>query len=126
MAGETDLSKLIRDMAPELNAGEYVFCSTDSSEGLDPLGTFREREGWTAILTRQQADEAGLSYSTAFAWITLTVHSDLEAVGLTAAVSHALANAGIPCNVVAALHHDHLFVPVKNAARAMEILKGLG
>ena len=52
-----------------------------------------------------------------FAWITLGVESPLTAVGLTAAVSTALAEAGIACNVVAAMRHDHVFVPFDRAAR---------
>ena len=59
------------------------------------------------------------------AWITLEVHSDLNAVGLTAAVSGALARAGISCNVVAAACHDHLFVPVEAAPAALACLESL-
>ena len=128
MPGETNLSKLLREMEPELNMGEFVFCTTDSSgraAALDPLGSFREKEGVTVILPSSQADDLGLSYSMVFAWITLTVHSSLEAVGLTAAVSRALAEADIPCNVVAAFYHDHLFVPVDDAPRAMDVLMNL-
>lgn len=126
MPGETDLQKLLENLNPELNAGEFVFCLVASNEravSLDPLCFFGEKEGVTVILPKASADEAGLSYSTVCAWITLTVHSDLEAVGLTAAISRALADAQISCNVVAAFHHDHLFVPVKDAARALEVLQ---
>ena len=77
------------------------------------------------VLPRLEADKAGLPYSFVAAWITLNVHSALEAVGLTAAVSQALALAGISCNVVAAYHHDHLFVPVSEARRALHILQGM-
>lgn len=128
MPGETDLQMLLENLNPELNAGEFVFCKVDSKEravSFDSLCFFEEKEGVTVILPRATADDLGLSYSTAFAWITLTVHSDLEAVGLTSAVSHALAEAGIPCNVVAEFHHDHLFVPVRDAARAMNVLSGM-
>jgi hypothetical protein len=126
MTGEIDLSKLIQNMHPERNTGQYVFCCVDSTERvpvLDLLGFFRENEGMTVILPKSNADDLGLPYSTVFAWITLSVHSSLEAVGLTAAVSHALTEAGISCNVVAAFYHDHLFVPVKDAARAMGVLR---
>jgi uncharacterized protein len=63
-----------------------------------------------------------LSYSFVAAWITLTVHSSLEAVGLTATFSKALAENNISCNVVAAYYHDHIFVDAKDAAKAMKIL----
>ncbi len=129
MAGETDLRKLLGGLKPELNAGEFVYCclnSRQASASLEPLCTFLEQEGLTAILPRAAADEMGFSCSVVFAWITLTVHSSLEAVGLTAAVSHALAEANISCNVVAAYHHDHLFVPMQDAERAMDVLRSLG
>lgn len=128
MNGQTGLQTLIREMKPALNPGEYVFCRMESGVGLsDPelVGWFREPEGVSVILPRARADAAGLSYSFVAAWITLTVHSSLEAVGLTAAVSRALAEAGISCNIVAALYHDHLFVPLKDAARALQVLEQL-
>ena len=59
------------------------------------------------------------------AWITLRVHSDLAAVGLTAAFARALADAGIACNVVAGVHHDHLFVPADRAGDALAALRAL-
>jgi uncharacterized protein len=128
MSGETDLAQLLQNMKPERNTGEYVFCGVDSFEqaaALGPLCLFQEKEGMTVILPREQADAGPLSYSLVCAWITLTVHSSLEAVGLTAAVSQALAEENISCNVVAAYYHDHLFIPVQDAARAMEALTAL-
>lgn len=128
MRGETDLNNLLRHCKPELNAGEYVFCSVDAGNlpaSVDPIGSFREPEGATLILPRDQADALGLPYSFVSAWITLSVHSALEAVGLTAAVSQALAESGISCNVVAACFHDHLFVRVGEAQRALAVLQNL-
>lgn len=128
MPGETNLQKLLVALNPELNPGEFVYCLVDSMEKallLEPLCSFHEKEGVTVILPRAKADEMGFSCSLVCAWITLTVHSSLEGVGLTAAVSRALADAGISCNVVAAFHHDHLFVPLKDADRAMKMLKTL-
>jgi uncharacterized protein len=128
MSAETDLSNLLQNMRPERNPGEYVFCSVESYEqamDLRPVAMFQEKEGITVILPREQADTVSLSYSLACAWITLTVHSSLEAVGLTAAVSQALAEENISCNVVAAYYHDHLFVPLADVERAMEALIAL-
>ena len=59
------------------------------------------------------------------AWITLTVNSDLDAVGFLAVISRALATANISCNVVSAVHHDHLFVPYREGERAIEVLRQL-
>lgn len=128
MTGETDLEKLIREMSPELNEGEYVFCTLgaeDNPINFEPIGWFHEREGVTVILPKAQADRLGLPYSFISAWITLNIHSSLEAVGLTAAVSQALTRTGISCNIVAAYYHDHLFVPIRDANRALEILQNL-
>ena len=125
MSGETELARLVQDMRPERNPGEYVFCTVGSfeqAEALRPVCLVQEKEGVTVILPREQAEALSLAYSVVCAWITLTVHSSLEAVGLTAAVSRALAEEDISCNVVAAYYHDHIFVPVADAQRAIEVL----
>ena len=128
MTGETDIKKLLQGMKPKLNKGEFVFCTVDSTDhaaALSPICMFREEEAVTVVVPKQRADEAGLLYPVVCAWITLTIHSSLEAVGLTAAVSKSLAEANISCNVVAAFYHDHIFVPVKDAERAMNMLENL-
>jgi len=128
MAGETSLSILLGSMAPRLNPGDYVFCTlTDAAQlkGSSPLGSFREREGLTVILDRAEADRLELPYDYLAAWITLEVHSSLNAVGLTAAFAGALAQANISCNVVAGYFHDHLFVARKDAERALSTLQAL-
>lgn len=128
MSGETNLAKLLKNMKPELNTGEYVYClapSFEAAAALNPLFIFRENEGITVILSKEQADAERLSYPSVCAWITLTIHSSLEAVGLTAAFSKALTEANISCNVVAAYYHDHIFVPIKDAKRAMDVLLAL-
>jgi len=128
MTGETDLTKLLRSMQPDLNEGEYVFCSLKDSNQIDlnrVIGSFKETEGLTVIISKSYADELKLSYSFVASWITLTVHSSLEAVGLTAAFAKALTDEGISCNVIAAFYHDHIFVATKDNDRAMTALKKL-
>ncbi|PHN19722.1 ACT domain-containing protein [Pseudomonas sp. ICMP 460] len=128
MAGETTLATLLRSMRPQLNDGDYVFCTLPDAcipAGCEVIGSFREQEGLTLIVERQQAQQAGLSFDYIAAWITLNVHSALEAVGLTAAFSSALGNAGISCNVIAGFYHDHLFVGRADAERAMHVLRQL-
>ncbi|MFJ3155827.1 ACT domain-containing protein [Pseudomonas protegens] len=128
MAGETSLATLLRSMSPQLNDGEYVLCSLPDRSLLqdcEVLGSFREREGLTVILPRQQAERLGLGFDYVAAWITLNVHSALEAVGLTAAFAGALGKAGISCNVIAGYYHDHLFVGQADAGRAMQVLQQL-
>ncbi|MEN3373956.1 ACT domain-containing protein [Dechloromonas sp. ZS-1] len=128
MSGITDLATLLRSMTPALNAGEYCFATLPPDHPL-PLtaciATLLEREGRSVVLSTEDAAQWQLAAQFPCAWITLTVHSALHAVGLTAAVSHALAEAGIACNVVAGNCHDHLFVPYAAAERAMHILNRL-
>jgi len=123
-----DLSVLLKSLTPVLHDGIVAFCAVDGRHGevaLDAIATFRESEGMTVVLDEGIAVARGLTPLFRAAWITLTVHSDLNAVGLTAAVSTALAKAGISCNVIAAVHHDHLFVPVDRAEDAMHALRAL-
>ncbi|MEN2401517.1 ACT domain-containing protein [Flavobacterium sp. MC2016-06] len=125
MSGEKDLQQLLKSMKPECNKGDYVFCKVETLENLnvDEIDmVFKEKEAITLILKKEIAEKLNLEYSIAMAWITLSVHSSLEAVGLTAAFSKALSDHGISCNVVAAFYHDHIFVNKKDAENAMEIL----
>ncbi len=124
----SDLKTLLTHMQPELNPGRYAFVSLPPGVTLDAadiVASVREPEGLAVILAEQTALDLDLPVAFTAAWITLTVHSDLAAVGLTAAFAQALAQAGISCNVVAGVHHDHLFVPVEQAERAMEALHTL-
>lgn len=129
MSGETNLNRLLATMQPVLREGEYVFCSLPNGVGhsssLDPLGLFKEEEGLTLILSRHQADGAGLSYAAIFALITLSVYSSLEAVGFMAAIATQLASHGISVNPVSAFYHDHLFVPTAQAETTMALLQTL-
>ena len=127
MAGETDLSTLLRSMKPVRRPAEYVFCSVATQnlkiEDLHPICLFEETEGTTLVLTREEADLHALSYTATFCMITLSIHSSLEAVGFLAAVTAKLAERNISVNPVSAYYHDHLFVPFKKADEVMMILK---
>ncbi len=124
----SNLAVLLKSMEPELHAGVYAYCvvprGADTS-ALSSVATISEPEGLTLILSEEQAINAGLSILFRAAWITLTVHSDLQAVGLTAAFATALGRAGISCNVVAGAFHDHIFVPIEQAQQALASLRAL-
>lgn len=126
--GIFDLEILISAMEPVLHDGVYAYCVVPPGAdltALSPVATVAESEGLTLVLPEAQALAAGLEVVFRAAWITLTVHSDLQAVGLTAAFAGALGRAGISCNVIAGTYHDHIFVPVDLAQAAMDALVGL-
>ncbi len=127
MIGERDLDALLRNMKPEMRQGTFVFCTVPPNEpvpaAVSPLLTFREQEGTTLVILREEAERAGLRYAFASRLITLTVHSALDAVGFLAAITARLAEAGISVNAVSAFHHDHLFVPADRADEAMAVLQ---
>ncbi|MEU3903454.1 MULTISPECIES: ACT domain-containing protein [Streptomyces] len=129
MSGESDLRKLLSGMRPELNEGRYVFCTvpgaTAPPAGTAPVATVLEAEGLTLVLRQEEADAAGLAYDYTAGWITLRVHSALDAVGLTGAFAAELAAHGLSCNVIAGYHHDHLFVAADRAAEAVAVLQEL-
>ncbi|MDT0594894.1 ACT domain-containing protein [Glaciecola petra] len=130
MVGITELDKLLSAMSPELQRQEFVFCTVAGDIGdyssLNPIAIFVESEGLTLILEKSTAEKAGLKFEGSFRQITLTVHSSLEAVGLTAAVSTKLASKGISANVIAAYYHDHIFVQSSKADAALLALQEFG
>lgn len=125
MAGETNLTRLLKGMTPKLNPGAYVFATLTNLDNIprkDTVCEFKEAEGVTVVMEQGKADAFNLAYEYVAAWITLEIHSSLEAVGLTAAFSNALAQENISCNVIAGYYHDHLFVDLKDAQKALVVL----
>ncbi len=123
----SDLATLLATMAPALDPQAWAWCLLPAGEAApaDALACVREPEGTTVVVPEPTALARGWPVLFRCAWIMLRVHSDLAAVGLTAAVAGALAQAGISCNVVAGVHHDHLFVPVDRAQDALATLRRL-
>jgi hypothetical protein len=128
-SGETDLKVLLKTMQPVLQKSEYVFCSIPSSLrmnlNVEPICEFKEAEGITLIIPREQAEQAGLKYLYPSRMIVLTVHSSLSAVGFLAVITSKLAMQGISVNAVSAFFHDYLFVPLDRVEETIEILKAL-
>jgi uncharacterized protein len=114
-----------RDIRPELSAEPYVFAAGEPPRGVTPFAVIREDEGVTVVLTRADADQAGMAYDYVAARITLQVGSALTDIGLTALFSRTLADAGISCNVIAGLAHDHLFVGWEQGEPARALLSEL-
>ncbi|WKY95386.1 ACT domain-containing protein [Vibrio metoecus] len=127
MSGIKDLDELLRSMSPKLMESEFVFCTVSGALAdyvdLNPVAIFIESEGLTLVLEKSVAENAGLSFDGTYSQITLTVHSSLEAVGLTAAVASKLASKGISANVIAAYYHDHIFVQSGKAEAAVSALE---
>ena len=126
MSGETDLDKMLATLDVERRPGRFAFVSGDHP-GLRAaaVAMIEEAEGMTLVVPVDAARAAGIDIEFEAAWLTLTVFSALEAVGLTAAFSAALGAVEIPCNVLAGYHHDHLLVPVDRADDAIAALRAL-
>ncbi len=129
MQGESDLETLLAGMRPALDPRPFGFgrlpSGLDPTGGVQPFARIEEAEGITLIAPAAELAAAGIPHSGGWGRITLTVHSSLATVGLTAAVATALAREGISANVVAGSYHDHLFVPWDRRDAAMTALAGL-
>lgn len=126
-----NINTLVKEMKPVLENTNYVFVTlvgnvlNESIIKLNPIATFREEEGITLVLSEEIAKKNNLDYQVLLQKITLQVHSSLEAVGLTAAISVALTKADISANVIAGYYHDHVFVPKDKAQLALKVLTEL-
>ncbi len=129
MAGERNLLMLLRDMEPHLFAGPYGYVVLPTGEvmptGLVPFATIAEQEGLTVVAAADNLASAGMIAEPLWARISLTIHSDLSAIGLTAAFAEALTGQGISANVIAGFYHDHLFVPWDRREDALAALIAL-
>lgn len=127
MAGMTDLAEMLRTLTVTRRPETYTVVALTAAPALGDgvAAVIAEAEGPTVVATVARARADGWPVDFEAAWLTLDIHSALEAVGLTAAFSTALTEAGIPCNVIAGFHHDHLLVPVDRATEAMDVLEGL-
>lgn len=130
MDAEKDLVTLLKSISPSLIDGEFVFCSFENAcygdySGFTPIAAVQEGEGLTLVIPKFKADERQLSYEAVFKCIRLNVHSSLEAIGLTAAVSRKLSDHGICANVIAGYFHDHIFVSSEHAHKSISALEEL-
>jgi hypothetical protein len=115
--GETDLARMLAALAPAVDARRFSFVlATGISLDSNAFALIREEEATTLVRVDPDGE---------WARITLKIHSSLSSVGLTAAITTALAERGIPANVVAATFHDHLFVPWKRRDEALGALHAL-
>lgn len=130
MPSVKDLRVLLASMAPTLEGGEFVFVTLSAEQELSPqpaavIGSFREKEGVTWIVRREESERRGFPSTFPCRMITLNVVSDLEAIGFLARVTTELAARKISVNPVSAYHHDYLFVPTDRAEEALAILRQL-
>jgi hypothetical protein len=128
-SGEEDLSNILNNLQPELLIEDYVFITSDddsdSENKLNPIATFKEKEGVTLVVTQERAQVNNLQYNSVFSCISLGVHSSLTSVGLIAAISKSLSDNGIACNVFSGYFHDHIFVQKSLSTQALELINNI-
>ncbi len=129
--GETDLAAMLQSISVSVRPDHYVVVTLPP--GIEPpivgpeiAAVILEDEGATVIATARRAAREQWPHDFVASWLTIDVHSALEAVGLTAAFSRQLGRAGIPCNVIAGFYHDHILVPVDKTEAAVEVIEALG
>jgi len=125
MSGETDLDALLAGLSADLMDGVYVFVTIsaeDVPQNITPQMVFREKEGITLIMLRDEAEDHSLPNEFPCRMITLKIHSSLEAVGFMARIATELAKEGMGVNPVAGFYHDHLFVPEGREQDALRVL----
>ena len=129
---ERDVSKLLQTLTVNRHDGvwRYETIPADQASWVDLVNLqdarkiamlFQESEGLTVITAANAATDA----DNRWVWLELSVYSDLQAVGFLAKVAEALSAAGVPCNAIAAFHHDHIFVPEALADAAIAALTAL-
>lgn len=126
MSGETDLGRILATLELNRREGVFVYATIPAGQKVPDLplaAMVAEMEGTTIVISRDLALGAGVDYEFEAAWLTITMHTSLEAVGVTASISTVLAMKGIPCNIIAGFHHDHLLVPVTRVADAMAAIE---
>lgn len=129
--GATDLSAMLNSISVTTRPDPYVIVSLPIDADVPVVGgeigaVIEEAEGLTVVATLSRATHEGWGHDFVASWLTLDVHSALEAVGLTAAFSRQLGRAGIPCNVIAGFFHDHILVPVEKGPAAVDVIEALG
>lgn len=128
--GETDLAAMLKTITVTVRPDTYVVVSLPLGQqaprvGEDIAAVIMEDEGATVVTTLKQATHSGWDHHFVASWLTIQIHSSLEAVGLTAAFSRQLGRAAIPCNVIAGFYHDHILVPVDKTDAAVEVIESL-
>lgn len=116
---------MLASLDVERRPGVFTFVAVDvPTPGLLAAahGMVKEGKSTTLVLPVESAERAGLPVVVEMAWLSLTVNSSLEAVGLTAAFAKILGDEDISCNVLAGYHHDHILVPVDRADEAIAAL----
>lgn len=128
MSKDNNIYTLLANLSPQLNEGKYVFVTTELINHVpltEIISLIQEDEGFSLILKKEVADRLNLQYSYVASWITLSLSTSLDAVGLTAAFSNELAKNKISCNVVAGFYHDHIFVDHKDTKAALSVLNSM-
>jgi len=128
MTGETHLPNILATLDVDARPGTYVVLTRRTPDAAaDAVAEARISEplGTTYVVPEAFARAQGEPPGFVAAWLTLRVHTALNAVGVTAAVAGVLAERGIACNVLAGHFHDHLLVPAARRDDAVAAIRSL-
>ena len=125
-----ELKDILGNLKPRILEGSFVF--TTSNDELDhlmktfkPIATFREEEGITLVISKDEADKFNIKYDSLFRCISLGVHSSLNSYGLISSISSELTKKKISSNVFSGFYHDHIFVQADLADTAIQVINSL-
>ncbi|MFH0922574.1 MAG: ACT domain-containing protein [Candidatus Micrarchaeota archaeon] len=114
----------IAKLNPKIVPGTYWICNT-GKRGLteNAIGFFKERKGYTLVL--KQEKKPALRCAGPKAMVDVGVETPSGAEGFMARVTGALGKKNICCYVFSAYWQDFVFVPKKDANRAIKTLRNL-
>ena len=104
----------------KLHPSVFVY-ARECPPAIIPFASFVEKEGYSYVLKAEDAGEVDTHFPCRC--LELKASTSLEEVGITAKVATALAKESIPCNVIAAYHHDYFLVPLAQGEKALEIVE---
>ena len=125
-----ELKDILGNLKPRILEGSFVFTTSNDElvhlmKTFKPIATFREEEGITLVISKDEADKFNIKYDSLFRCISLGVHSSLNSYGLISSISSELTKKKISSNVFSGFYHDHIFVQADLVDTALQVINSL-